>query len=149
MKIHILLSRYYVKNSVYSQFQFSLIQARSEQGSRRLPCERSSEISKNCHWKSVHYFSDYMCVEINHRRKIWAFFCTISCDNFWIWFFILHARGNKSSAANLGLFLHDFVRQLMTLIFHPMYMRVEINHWRRIWDFFCMISCGNFWPDLI
>ena len=32
-----------------SFIQYQLIQARSERGSRRLPRERSSEISKNCH----------------------------------------------------------------------------------------------------
>ena len=98
-----------------------------------------------------------MCVEINHRRRIWAFFCTISCDNFWLWFFILHAsgnkssaanlglfcmiscdnfwlwffilhaRGNKSSAANLGLFLHNFVRQLLT------WLDITLSQFLMIW----------------
>ena len=74
-------------------------------------------------------------------------FCTISCDNLWLWFFILHARGNKSSAANLGLFLHDFVRQLLTLIF---ILHVRGNKSSAVTlGLFCTISCDNFWLDLI
>ena len=57
----------------------SLVQARSERGSRRLPRERSSEISKNCH-KNYLYKHPNIHVRGNKSgRQIWAFFVVFSC----------------------------------------------------------------------
>ena len=58
----------------------SFVQARSEQGSRRLPCERSSEISKNGHKNSLLH-PTYSCVEINAVRQIWDTFFQFSYVN--------------------------------------------------------------------
>ena len=60
----------YCRNfDTFSLVYLQIIRARSKRGSRRLPRERSSEISKNCHRNSH-----------------------------------IHARENKSPAANLGHF---------------------------------------------
>ena len=82
------------------------IQARSEQGSRRLPRERSSEISKNCH-KNYLYKHPNIHVRGNKSgRQIWAFFVAFSCDlqND----FQIYIRMEINQAGKFGPFLLDF-----------------------------------------
>ena len=55
-----------------------LIRARSERGSRRLPRERSSEISKNCHKNYLCKFPNIHPRENKSGRQIWAFFVGFS-----------------------------------------------------------------------
>ena len=57
---------------------FCFIQARSERGSRRLPHERSSEISKNCHKNYLCKFPNIHPRENKSGRQIWAFFVGFS-----------------------------------------------------------------------
>ena len=61
-----------------------MVQARSKRGSRRLPHERSSEISKNYHKNSDSHSPIYMCVEINRAGvfgpKIFPF-RTLTCNS--------------------------------------------------------------------
>ena len=63
-------------------------------------------------------------------RRIWASFCPFSYAKQKLQFSNILARGNKSTAANLGLFFLIFVRQVKSYIF-PIYMRVEINQRRQ------------------
>ena len=57
-----------------------LIQVRSEQSSWRLPCERSSKISKNCHKTSLHHLN-YTCAwKYMQCCKFRTHFCTLTLN---------------------------------------------------------------------
>ena len=86
-----------------------LFQARSERGSRRLPHERSSEISKKCHKNSDSHSPIYMCVEINRAGvfgpKIFPF-RRLTCDSH----FPIYMHVEINQAGVFGPIISHFVR---------------------------------------
>ena len=108
----------------------------------------ASEISKNCHSISqseIPYYMNvekitcgefgtlissfratlykgqipyYMRVEINPVQRIWDTYFQFLCDTLQGSDTILHARGNKSHAANLGHLFSVFVRHFTRIRFH-------------------------------
>ena len=56
----------------------TFIRARSERGSRRLPRERSSETSKNCHKNYLYQHPNIHQRGNKSGRQIWAFFVAFS-----------------------------------------------------------------------
>ena len=114
-------------DNLYKTCAFFVIQARSERGSRRLPRERSSEISKN-YRKNYH---SYMRVEINQRRQNLGLKPVNLVRNFYVSNFNIHARGNKSVAAKFGPKTGKFGAKLLLLKFQHTYMFVEINQRRQ------------------